>query len=381
MKNETEAPSPDPAIGKAALLQAKTGEDWLKFATDAFAVSTERQAELDALTKRVTEQQLGIADEQAGWARSDRNRHETVFKPVEDQFVAEASNYGSAERQAEAAAGAKADVETAAAAARAGAERNAASLGINPASGRFASISRAGEMGTALASAGAANTARTAVRDKGLALKADVANLGRGLPAQSASAQALGLSAGSSAVGLNQGANQQYIASTGIMNSGFGGAQQGYAGQASTLNQQYNNQLNAWQAQNQANAQSAAGIGSFLGGAAGLIFSDENVKEDKVPIEDGAALEAVKRMPVEEWTYQEGVADGGRHIGTYAQDFKAATGKGDGTSIPVQDAIGITMKAVQDIDAKIEKLTSVIGLGQREPTAKPKADKRERMAA
>ena len=33
-----------------------------------------------------------------------------------------------------------------------------------------------------------------------------------------------------------------------------------------------------------------------------------------------------------------------------------ATGKGDGTSIPIVDAIGVTMKAVQELDQKVEKL-------------------------
>ncbi|RUQ78323.1 tail fiber domain-containing protein, partial [Brucella abortus] len=54
-KSSQSAPDPDPNIGKAALKQAETGEEWLAFAKDAFAISQERQKELDALTKRVTE--------------------------------------------------------------------------------------------------------------------------------------------------------------------------------------------------------------------------------------------------------------------------------------------------------------------------------------
>lgn len=364
-KGGGDAPSPDPQIGKAALLQAKTGEDWLSFAKDSFAVSTTRQADLDALTKKVTEQQLGIANDQAQWSRDDRQRYETTFKPVEDQFVEEASNYGSPEKQAEAAAEAKADVQSSAAAAKQTSMRDAASLGIDPTSGRYAGIDRAAEMGTALASAGAENTARTAVRDKGLALKADVANLGRGLPAQSAQAASLGLGAGSSAVGLNQGTNGQFLASTNIMNNGFSGAQQGYAGQASTLNNLYQNQLAGWNAQQQANSANASGIGSAIGGIAGLFLSDEDLKTDKTALPEGTALKAVMDMPVEEWTYKQGVADEGRHVGTYAQDFQAATGKGDGKTIPAQDAIGITMKAVQDLAGQVKQISEAIGLGDK----------------
>lgn len=370
MKGSSSAPAPDPKIGEAALLQAQTGQEWLGFARDAFAVSNERQAELDALTKQVTEMQIGVMGDQAEWMRADRERYETDFRPLEDEFLQEAKDYASPERQDAAAAEAKADVQTAASGARAAAQRDAASMGINPNSGRYAGIDRASEMGTALATAGAQNTARNAVRDKGLALKADAVNLGRGLPAQSAQAAAMGLSAGSNAVGLGQGTNQQFINSTGIMGQGYGGAMQGYAGMGSTLNQQYSTQVAAWDAQQRHRAASASGIGSFLGGVAGLFMSDEDAKEDKAAIDEGKALDAVKAMPVEEWTYKEGVADEGRHVGPYAQDFQRETGMGDGTSIAVQDALGITMKAVQDLDAKVEKIGKAVGIGGARPKTK-----------
>lgn len=366
-KSSSSAPSADPAIGQAALKQAQTGADWLNFSKDAFRVSTERQSELDALTKQVTEQQLGIANEQAGWARSDRARYENTFKPIEDQFIEEATNYATPEKQAEAAASARADVQSAADAQRGTALRQSAAMGINPNSGRFAGIDRAGELGTALAAAGAENNARLQVRDKGLALKADVANLGRGLPAQSAQATSLGLNAGNSAVGNTQATNQQYTNSTGIMGQGYSGAMAGYGGQANTLTNLYNSQVNAWSAQQQADASSMGGLFSGLGSVAGaaIMASDKNAKTDKKKVPDGAGLEAVKKMPVEEWTYKDGIGDGGRHVGTYAQDFKKATGKGDGKGIAVVDAIGITMKAVQDLDKKVDRLGKAVGLGQR----------------
>lgn len=469
-KSAAKYPDPDPRIGEAALLQAETGVEYLNFAKDAFGISTERQKEIDALveevtrrqmqlaegqfdfTKNMTREQLALAksqdafardtttkqlamakdaakfakeitnrqmkvfDEQAGWARDDRKRYESVFQPIEDQFVKEATEYGSEERQAAAAAEAKADVQTSAAAAKAQAQREAAALGINPNSGRFAGIQRAGEMGTALAEAGAANNARTATRDKGLALKADVVNLGRGLPAQSAQAASVGLAAGnaaaagnnaaagmqintaglglnnitgSTALGINAGnnaianmgsaattgintaglglnnansANAQYLASTGIMGGGFQGQMAGYGGMASTLNNQYQTQMQGYQAQLNANAAGAAGIGQALGGLFGLFLSDEDAKKDKAAIPEGEALDAVNAMPVEEWTYKEGMADEGRHVGTYAQDFQKATGKGDGRTIPVQDAIGVTMKAVQDLDRKVDRIASAVGI-------------------
>lgn len=371
MKSSSQAPDPDPNIGKAALKQAETGEQWLAFAQDAFKISQERQVELDKLTKSVTEMQLGLATDQADWSRADRQRYETVFKPIEDEFINEAKNYGTEARQNEAAAEARADVQTAAATQRAATERQSAAMGINPNSGRFAGIQATGDMATTLAEANAANTARQGVRDKALALKADVANLGRGAVATAASGAAGSVSAGATALAGNQNTNAQNLQASGIMNSGFAGAMNGYAGMGSTLNQQYGLQLDAWKTEQSIAAQNAAGIGSFMGGVLGIL-SDEEVKENKEPIAEGEALEAVNAMPVEAWDYKEGAGDGGRHVGTYAQDFQEATGKGDGHSIPIVDALGVTMKAIQDLDAKVERLGAAIGLGEDVPAAKPK---------
>lgn len=369
MKGGSSAPAPDPNIGVAALKQAETGEQWLGFAKDAFAVSTERQKELDALTNQVTELQLGLATDQAAWSREDRDRYENTFRPIEDKYVEEATNYGSPERQAQAAAEARSDVQTAAANARAATERNNAAIGIDPRSGRAGGIAAQTDMGIALAEAGAANNARTMVRDKGLALTADVANMGRGASSAAAAGAAGSVGASGTALAGNQATNAQSLAASQVMSQGFSGAMQGYQGMGSTLNQQYGLQLDGWKAEQEMKAANFAGIGKAFGAVLGALpfTSDENLKEDKEPIEEGAALDAVENMRVESWKYKPGVADEGEHIGTYAQDFQRETGKGDGRSIAPQDAIGITMGAIKDLNAKVDKLATVIGLGDEMP--------------
>lgn len=364
-KGSSSAPKPDPKIGKAALMQAKTGREWLSFARDAFDISQERQAELDAITKEVSQLQIDFGKDQLAFSREQRRRYEELYQPVEDAFIEEASTYGSEGRQREAAAEARADVESSAARVRLQQDRAAAAMGIDPTSGRYAGIDRATGLNTALAAAGAENNARTRQRDKGLALKADVANMGRGAFATSASAAATGLGAGSGAVGLNQGTNSQFLASTGIMDRGFQGQMAGYAGQAGTLNQQYSTQVDAWATQQNLASQNALGIGQAVGIGAGLLLSDKNAKKNKTPVKDGAALEAVKDMPVSEYDYKEGRGDGGHHVGPMAQDFEKATGVGNGKVIPMQDALGITMKAVQDLDKKVEKIATGLGKSKR----------------
>lgn len=398
-KSAPSAPAPDPNIGRAALMQAETGEKWLDFSKDAFATSNERQAELDALTKdisnrqmilaednqslarRVTEQQIAIGDEQAGYARADRQRYENVFRPVEDAFVKKATEYDSPERQAQMAAEARSDVISTAAQQREAGQREAASMGINPNSGRFGGLTRAQDMGTALAAAGAQNTARERVRSTGLALTADVANMGRGLPAQSSQAAALGLqgitagagTAGAAAqtsintMGMGLGAAQQNQnlsnSAVGIMGQGFQGAMRGYAGMGDTLNRQYATQMDGWKASQAMAAQSASGFGAAIGGLFGLI-SDENAKEDKRPVPDGAAVEAIRESPSEAWRYKPGIADEGEHIGPYAQDFKKATGLGDGRTIKVQDMLGLHHAAIADLDRKVDAIAEAVGVGE-----------------
>lgn len=364
------APKPDPNIGKAALENAELGREWLSFAREQFDIANERQAELDELTKRIGQQQIEMSDRQMRWSEEDRQRYQDLFQPLEDRFVEEASTWDSPERQAQRAAEAKADVLQNAAAQRAASQRQAASMGVNPASGRFQGLDRASELQTALAAAGAQNQARDQVRKEGMAMRADAVNIGRGLPAQSAQAASLGLAAGNSALAGAQGAHGAFMGNTQIMGQGFQGAMYGNTSMANILNQQYQNQLQAWAANKQATASGIGGIAGAIGQGIGAYLgysSSKAKKTDKKPVK--GALQAIKGLPVESWKYKpeaQGKAPPGvippddkRHIGPYAEDFKKRTGLGDGKTIPLQDAIGITMKAIQELDEKLERLERV----------------------
>lgn len=542
------APSPDPAIGQAALKQAETGQDWLSFARDQFDVGNERQGGIDALSNRLTEKQIetidrsnqwaqedrniqadyrnkydqwadqdravgigyredfaqtgrealaagqkysdqfadagenalilgkqyadefgrqgqaalaagqryqGIFDEQAnnqyGFAKEQQDRYKNTYQPMEEQFAQDAKNWDSADRQSKVAAEARADVLTSAAGAQQQQQRQLASMGVDPRSGKFAAASNATGLQAALSAAGAQNAARDNVRTQGMALRGTAIDMGRGVQAMGQQASQLGMQAsgaanaalntgmnmnmqatsaglgamqnaqsmnlqakGASHSALSQGqnmsmqANNLGLAASGVgntaaslgmgnqgggytglglgvnagqaamnttlgansafqqngqnMNAGFSGAMQGYAGQASTLNSLYGNQLQAWSTQKQADAQATGGmfggIGSLLGTGIGAYaaLSSKKAKENKRPVK--GALNAVEKMPVEKWKYKDGMADGGEHVGPYAEDFKKATGLGDGKSINLVDAIGINMKATQELSAKVDKLVS-----------------------
>ena len=362
-KGGSAAPEPDKNIGRAARMQAETGKAWLGFAKDQFAIANKRQESLDATTLKIGNQQIEASDRAMLASQQDRDRYTSTFIPMQDRFIAEANAYDSPERQAQVAAEARADVETSLAERKGAGARQAASMGVSPASGRYAGIDRATDLQGALAGAGAENNARKMVQDRGMALRADAINMGNGLPAQSAAAAGLGLTAGNSVLAGQQGANAQAIGATSIMENGYRGAMAGYAGQASTLNSLYGNQLAAWNANQQAESSGISGLFQGIGSIAGaaITLSSKHAKHKAKKVAEGAALEAIKGLPIQSWNYKPGLgADKGegRHIGPYAQDFTKATGSGDGTVLHLADAVGVTMAAVKDVDAKLEAMFS-----------------------
>lgn len=259
------APAPDPNIGVAAMANVELGKDWLTFAKEQFAEGNVRQEATDALNTKVINQQLDTQDQANTWGQEDRARTKGVFQPIEDQFVKTASEFDTPEKQAEAAAAAKADVLANSAAQKQANTRQMAAMGVSPLSGRFAGVTRAQDTNTALAAAGAENSARNMIRDKGLALKADAVNMGKNLPSSTAAAYGIGTNAGNSAVANNASGNQNFYQNGQVMNQGYSGNIGANNSAGSMLNTLYGNQLSAWSAQQQANATSSAGIGSMVG--------------------------------------------------------------------------------------------------------------------
>lgn len=300
-----DAPSPDPRIGEAAVMSAQIGQDYLTFMRSQADITNQ-------------------------WAAEDRTRSLSTFRPLEDAYIAEAQAYDSPERKAAAASEAVADVRQQSAMAADQNQRRLSAMGVRPDSGRSTETARKTATATGLAAAGASNMARRRVEGQAEAMRANSINMGKGLAVNPATS-----------MGLSNNANA----------SGFQGAMNGQQQMGSLLNTQYQQQMQQWQANQSASASLFGGLGNIAGL---MIASSKDVKTDKRKTR--GVLDAVNKMPVEEWTYKDGVADGGRHVGPYAEDFKAATGKGDGKSIPVVDAIGVTMGAVQELSQKVDKL-------------------------
>ena len=116
----------------------------------------------------------------------------------------------------------------------------------------------------------------------------------------------------------------------------------------------YNAQLSAYNQRQQQNNSMWSGIGSIVGGLGSALLSDKRAKTDVKPA--NSILAGVEKIPIKSWRYKDGIDDGARHVGPMAQDFKGFFGLGNGTTIPVVDAIGVNMAATQQLARKVNKL-------------------------
>lgn len=94
------------------------------------------------------------------------------------------------------------------------------------------------------------------------------------------------------------------------------------------------------------------GIGSILGGIGSIMSSMPSSKKLKTKIKSKRSKSILKKfanLDVDEWKYHDNVADGGKHIGPYAEDFKKAFGIGDGKSIDVISYLGVLTGSIKEL--------------------------------
>lgn len=307
------APEPDPNIGIAALKSAKVGEKLLGWMQDQAKVTNR-------------------------WAEQDRRRERNVFLPLQNEYIREAKNWDNPGRKQAAATQAIADTRQQSAMAQDAQERSAMAMGVNPASGRFRSAAAKAGVDSALAAVGAGNLARRQVEGEADARIANAINMGSGLAVNPATSMGL---------------------SNNALAAGGSGAMTGYGQQGQLLNTQYQQQMQSYQA----NQDSLGGFFSAAGTLGGMLWgSSKDFKTEKEALPEGSALGAIRDMPVESWRYRPGLFDGGKdaHVGPYAEDFKRVTGRGDGRTIPAQDAIGLVMGAMKDVDRELSSLKEMV---------------------
>ena len=84
-------------------------------------------------------------------------------------------------------------------------------------------------------------------------------------------------------------------------------------------------------------------------------LSDRNAKENFEPIDAEDILAKVVALPVTAWNYKADPAKR-RYSGPVAQDFHAAFGLGNDTSINTLDTDGVVLAAIQALNRKVAAL-------------------------
>lgn len=338
-------PKPDPRIGQAAVMQAQIGMR-AQEAAEGFA-----QQQID-MSREYQDYMMGQAEITNGWAEEDRSRYTDVAVPLQDDWIAEANAYDSPERKAMAADEASADVRQQFALGRQQMQRSNAAVGVTPGSGRSQSNMNRLQAQESLGAAGAANGARRQTEATGRQLKATSINMLGGLAVNPGTSMGMSTSAGAGGMAA---ATNGITSAAGTTMGGAQAAMGGQQGMISGLNTQFQQQMQGYEAKNAAMNNLAAGVGQAAGYA---MMSSKDYKTNKT--KSMSSLDAMKKMPVEEWEYKKGLGDGGgqKHVGAYAEDFQKATGLGDGKSISIIDAIGVSMGAIQELSSKVDQMAA-----------------------
>lgn len=222
------ADAPDMSgVNAAASANADIAKEALAWYKQQYAESAP-QRELAAKTANdVAQQQLATSKQNDTISNDYWNYQKNTFRPLEGKIIADAQNFNSEASQNEAAGKALADVEQQFGNEAAQQQRAMTRMGVNPNSGRFASMSTQMGMAQAAAKAGAASKARDSVELQGYARKMDAANMGRGLASSQATSAGVAMNAGNSAVNNAGVPLTQANNAMATMGQGFGTAIQG----------------------------------------------------------------------------------------------------------------------------------------------------------
>ena len=345
----------DPAVGRAQEANAQIGMRAQDLAERNFEWNKDLTEQFAPIYQGLMNNALGEAAKNAERGDDQWQQYKDVFQPIENKMAEEALNYDSPEEVARREGLAAATVGRQFDNTQEQTSREMARMGVSPTSslGNTAMTDQANAR--ALATAGAVTKERNDTKLLGMSLRENAARFGRNQTGTGIAASQAALQAGNSATGV-MGAQtaQGNAAGTG---QGLLGTAGGAFGNMGNLG------LNQMQMQQQANSSSQAGLGSLLGtglmAGAMMFSSSKELKEDGAPIDDDAALEGLAQVPVESWKYQDGVADGGRHVGPYAEDMQAAFGDEVAPGGVGLDMISVSGKhhaAIRALAKKVERL-------------------------
>lgn len=262
---ESSAPQPDPRMYEVMAQQTNLSSQALDFYKQAYADNQPRQAALDQMNLKIGESLLTDAEKARQRGDEAYKYYQDNYRPVEGQMIKDAQTIDSESNIAGARGRALADVQQQTGMAQQANMRTMSRFGLRPNATRLAGINSQLAAMSAGMGAGAMQNAEQNQKDRGMAMRTNVANIGRGYPATT-------LAYGQSATGNSQaalGGNLSTNAAN-LQNQSFAG--QGY-GLAGNLNAQalqgwggiYGTQMQGYGIQNSSSGSNMAGFGSLAG--------------------------------------------------------------------------------------------------------------------
>lgn len=267
-----DAPAPDPAVGIAAQQQAAVAGQELQLGEDQLDYTKQKDAQWAPFYEKLANQQLDTSQEAADRATQSWNQYQSTFEPIENQVAADANSWDSAGGIANARADAIGTTNTAFDQAGSITSRNMARQGISASSGRNTETMDETANARALAAGGAATSAATTRQMQGIALRQQAANLGRGISSGADATAALSSSVAGGATGSLAAQNAARNSGISSVAGLYSGAANAYGGSASTLNNQFAQEMAGYNAQ-QSGMGALAGAGATIGVAALAAFA------------------------------------------------------------------------------------------------------------
>lgn len=266
MGGKSSPPPPDygplkEASEESARIMAELGYSQLDMAREQYDKSL-------PLVERVVDAQVAAMDEAQQQGRDYYEYLSETYRPLEKEIVEDARNYNTQAEFERRAGQAAADFEKQASNQQAAMERDLASMGVNPNSGKYQALQTQAGLSNAAQKSQMMNQARTQAENIGYARRMDAAGLGRNLAGASQGAYGVALNAGNSATANQQQPGQNLMAGTAQGVGTIGSGRQMYQ---SGLGNVLSGQLDHYNSAQQANSNAAAGIGSALGMAAGMV--------------------------------------------------------------------------------------------------------------
>lgn len=308
--------APAPNYGPLAAASKEAARTMGALGREQLAFARQQYGELSPMLRGIAESQQAAQQQQMQQAQDYYDYMQSTFRPLERQLVSQAKEFNTDAYRDQLAAKAAADAGRAFTQTQQASQRAMAGMGINPTSGRFASMQNQANLGLAAQRAAAMTGTRQQAQQMGYARMLDATGLGRGLSGASTAAYGGAVGAGSAAGNSYMAPGNQFMggltAGGNMMGQGFGLQNQGLSSILNNQTSVYNNAMNA-----QGEMFGAIlGAGGNMGAAYLGKTSDIRVKENITRV--GTHFRT--GLPIYEFNYIH--IPGKRYRGVMAQDVE-----------------------------------------------------------